>query len=392
MSVTLIALIMLLAVIILVPQRIRFALNEMFAFLDTPFRDLSAVTGGYIFNYPNRSRRILNSAGISNPPYFGKAIGTIIVTAVTLISLMADLELVILTLEGVGIGEKGKEIVSLMPLKPAECMAIALIGGAAMLGIVFFDYFRPVLLPDTMVWSRNIGKVLMLISAVMLIGAVIALGALAKFRASTIDYTIDKNISTMTEINQNPDASDDMDNAALSGLNSPLQSYIRTYLFVYIALLTLVNGILGFLVLSPFSGLFICFLLAILLAPVAVIYFISNMMHRLITLMFNIFVAVFNVIQGVFNGLSSIMIRIFNIDDTVQERNDAGEAEAGGGQGVGPVQEPQPLNNTNPNQPEPQEDRHDRNENHPHDNQPHPPDEGVANGPGDPFDPFNPII
>lgn len=387
MSITLIALIVLFTIIILVPQRIRFALNEIFAFLVIPFRDLSSVTGGYIFNYPNRSRRMLNSAGILQPPYFGKAIGTIIVTAVTFISLMADLELVILTLEGVGIGEKGKSIVSLMPLKPAECMSIALIGGAAMLGILFFDHFKPVLLPDTMVWPEKIGKAVMLTSAIMLIGAVIAMGALAKFRASTIDVTINKNISTMTEINQNPEVPGDMDNVVLSDLNSPLQSHIRTYLFVYIALLTLVNGILGFLVLSPFSGLFLCFLLGVFLIPVGVIYFISNMMERLITLMFNISVAVFNVIQGVFNGLSRIVNDKLNIDDTVQQENDTGETQADERQRGFTAHQPQPVNDTNPNQTHPQEEHQDRNENHANDDQPHQQDEEVTDDPG-----FNPII
>lgn len=352
MSTISIFLIVLLIIIVLVPQRLRFALNQVFAFLVIPFRDLSTVTGNYIFNYPDRSRRLLNSAGISQPPYFGKSVGTLIVTAVTIISIMADLELVILTLEGVGIGESGDSLAALMPLKPAVCMAIALIGGAAMLGILFFDYFKPVLLPDNMVWPPEVAKKVMLTAAVMLIGAVIAMGVLAKFRSNIVNAEND-NVAAVTEFTGNPGAAGAIDSLDSSTLNSSEQSYIRTYLFVYIALLTLVNGILGFLVLSPFSGLLTCLLLAVLLIPVGVAFFISNMMDRLITLLFRIFVAVFNVIQGLFNGLTTLLNEPLGIADTVEEAPDEAGATPDEAQPgfPGPAPQHNPDVDTGPQQP-----------------------------------------
>ncbi len=363
MSIILISLIALLLVIVLVPQRIRFALNQTFAFLVIPFRDLSMVTGNYIFNYPNRSRRLLNSSGISESPYFGKAIGTIIITAVTLISIFADLELIILTLSGVLQVQKGMAITEFLALKPAECMAIALIGGVAMLGILFFDYFKQTLLPDNMIWGQKIRKIVMYISAIMLVLGLISMGLLAKYRSNAAELAISSNIEGI----ENKAAGSDTENSEVSYLKSAEQTFIRTYLFVYIALLTLVNGIMGFLALSPFFGLFICFLLALLLIPIGVIFFFSNMMDRLITLLFNISVAVFNVIQGVFNGLSNIMNRLLNIDDTVAEENFVQETNPNEIQRGFTTRQAQMDHNINQNQP--QQEQQDRTENI--DNQPY---------------------
>ena len=78
MLLLLIAFAAVLLLLVLVPNRIRAFLNQVFALIVTPARDTAMLTLRYLSGFPRWSANIMSAGGIAPPHLFSKMIDTII--------------------------------------------------------------------------------------------------------------------------------------------------------------------------------------------------------------------------------------------------------------------------------------------------------------------------
>lgn len=293
------------AVIILVPQRLRAFLNQFFALLVTPPRELALICSNYLSNYSSMNRRLLQKAGINNN-YLQQSIGSLFAFATAVLSILADIDMVILSLEAMNLGNgTAKGIFLSMGVSPAALLTISLLSAITFWGIVCLDAFGVThWLPETFLKNENqkFSNFVKWLSVGIIAFGVVTLIAIAAFR-----FTAMKTNSTMAAL----------DNADWSQLTQiPFQVLI---VFAFMSVLTLITAIAGAMVMPAVVMLVLVLLLAITLIPTAVGYFIGNLLDRMITLLFNVFISLFNIIEGLFAGLSRFIKRVGRINDSVEE-------------------------------------------------------------------------
>lgn len=295
--------------VIAVPNRLRFWINQTFATIWIPIRELDNVCEKYAEDCPVRAKRMLESGGIEKPPYATKFFGTVFIFVVTVISVLADLELVILTLMSMNMEGKETEIVSFTGLSPSVLMAVVLMSGAAMMGILVLERYIPGMMPDSMAKNKTLTKAFMIISGILLIGALIAVAMLGYIRATTVSQS-DAEIVKMIE---NSGSTSEIEQQI-----SQDQSVIEMFIFMFISILSLVNGILGVLVFPAFLMIVAYGLLYITLLPVRLLKLISFTVDCIVSLLYRILIAGLNVIVGLTKGLNKIAQKKGPFDDTVE--------------------------------------------------------------------------
>jgi hypothetical protein len=265
----------------------------------------------------------------------------VIIFFITALSLIADLDLIVLTLQAIGLGSGKKGVLASIGFNPADCIALALIGGAAMMGILFMEYWMPGWLPDSMTKSKTICKVLMALSAVMLVFAMIAVGQLAKVRAEASDIS-EAQLAEM--INGGQLASDSIADSPLTKPGA------RTYLFIFISVLTLINSVIGVFVFPSVVMILVCLFLATLLVPIGIVSFVTNLLDRLVTLLFNFCLAILNIVQGLLNGPNKKLGPLAKVDDSLPQEQVQGNdrAQATNSAGANPSTNAAPVSGPRP--------------------------------------------
>ena len=125
--------------VIAVPKRMHFWINQLFASLWTPLRELENICRNYVDGFPDRCKRMLKSGGITSPPFAQKCFGTVFIFLVTGLSVLADLELIILTLQGMNMDGVDGGTISITGFSPSVLMGIVLMCGAAMMGLLVLE-------------------------------------------------------------------------------------------------------------------------------------------------------------------------------------------------------------------------------------------------------------
>lgn len=295
--------------IIAVPNKLRFLINQAFATLVIPFRELSRLCLDYIENISDRCKRVLQSGGISGPPYSQKFFGTIFIFVVTSVSIVADLTLIIITLQALNLESEGGKEVVLLGFSPATLMGIMLFAGAAMQGLILLDYYAPGTLPDSLASHRKLLKWIKNISILLLAGAVLAVGILGYYRADAVSQS-DKEIEEELKKKDNP--------KEIEAEIDELRRTTQVFLYVFLAVLALHNGILGVFAFPAFLMLPVCGFLYLMVIPAGFLRFISYAIDCLISLGYRIFVAVLGVLTGLTKPLNKITEKWDIFDNTIE--------------------------------------------------------------------------
>jgi len=239
-----------------------------------------------------------------------RAIGSLMILSITIICILADLDMIILSLDAMGLGSGKGGIFTSLGINPADAMGIALIGSSIVWGALLLDIFGiTTWIPENLIENAAFRKVILIIGVSMILLATVALAGLASYRFSSINFD-EAEMENITNLNLNPNE---------ITLMTSEKSGIVHFIFVFISIFTLLTSIIGAILLPSALLVIVCILLGILMSPVAICFFIFNLFDRLVTLLFNITLAAFNLLTGIFNGLSQVLQKKLNVDDTVED-------------------------------------------------------------------------
>lgn len=306
------------SIIILLPQRSRRFLTQFFLFLVTPFRDLASCCGQYMDNLSSNGQKLLKCAGIQSS-YFTRAVGSMIVFTITLICLFADLEIIVLSLDAMGLGNGMEGLFTSIGLNPADAMGIALIGASVVWGAVLMDIFKVTKwLPESFIENPLFNKALLYIGIAIISLSLIALVGLASYRYNSLSLS-EAELSNL--------GSNDQGGFELALLSAEKSTLILS-IFIIISVSMLMTSIVGFSLLPTVKMVLACVALVIFLIPVVLFFALGKLFESLITLLYNIVLSFFNILIGLSNGVNQQLRKLTRVDDSIDD--DEQVAEVGG--------------------------------------------------------------
>jgi len=174
---------------ILVPTRFRYLINDIFNFLLTPVRVIQRYSGTFWQNLTRWCKKILSLSNIKKN-HMMQALACVFFTAVAFISVLADLEIVVLTLQALGVAGESLELDYFVDL--ASAMAISMMGGLTLFGIIALDSFHITKwLPLPFEESEWSSKTMAVISIFIIVGGIVTLGYMAKYRAEALSKPVE---------------------------------------------------------------------------------------------------------------------------------------------------------------------------------------------------------
>jgi len=297
---------------VIVPNRVRFLLMRLFSLPMVPIRWIAGACRYYLRNAVNWSRYLLSRVGIQEN-FLTQGVGTIVVFGVALISVLADIIMLVLTLEGMGfsVDKNGSLFKLLSKIPPGYAVATALIGGATLFGILVLDFYAPEkFFPHRLDKKTAFGKVICYTSAIMfgLSIVIFILLGVQRYDFLTASTAVPVTLSTDEDIENNEEIPTVEKSATLLAL------------LIFIALSTLIAGVIGSTSLPAFLIIGMVLLVLGFTAPSGIAYFITAMVDGVITVLFNLLIAVHGIMATLFARCRDFILRqIGGQDPTIGE-------------------------------------------------------------------------
>ena len=246
------------------PQRFRGFLNDLLLVPVQLARDLAAACEGYIKAFSGISRKVLAAVGIEDH-LISRAIGSVLVTGLGAVSLLAEWQTAALTFSALGFGPLSESLAGGLPLSAVDTTALVFVAGGAIWGIVLLDLAGLTTSLPFLFSSGSVKRIFVLVSAAVLAGCAACAVALASFRSEAIS-------------------------AADGVVAGP--SVATLYVLVFLGVLTLVSGVVSMASLPAALGVILVVALGALLLPAALGLVLGRVVDRVVTLVFNVIAGV----------------------------------------------------------------------------------------------------
>jgi hypothetical protein len=319
-----------LAFITLAPNRFRQMITEFFYTLIIPFRHISPACRRLTDNFRERSGSVLNSAGIGQPIIL-KAAGTVLATAVAVVSVVVELELLVLTFSALGLG--GSDDASLPAflqlLNASTATAIALVASEALWGIVLLDALGLTNLLPLDIHSRK--WIFVTVAAILILAGLYMVVLMAEVRSEALSASPASGMMNATTTYDGPEA----------------DVYYRIYAVT--GTMVLMSALLGLSLLPATLTVLGVILYALLALLALVVAYCCGLLDAFISGLWTFCLAGFSWATGLFNGPASWLRAKLAVDDTISvgttppvfTQESAAEASRQSNQSIPPVP-PQP--------------------------------------------------